>query len=101
MSLSKFKELAQAVRDTRRNFDEQADELLTEHEELRRAGEQEFARYREHHAEVRENLQVMREMLSDLQGANNPPGEKKPLPKQEGSGDSSENFQGNIDGEQH
>jgi hypothetical protein len=99
MANSKFRELAQTVRETRKNFDEQAEELLTEHNDLRREGEEQFALYREHHKEVRENIQAMREMMRDLDGGNNPPPEKPPAPKEEGSGDSSENFQSKLDGE--
>jgi hypothetical protein len=99
MALSKFQELAKTVRDTRKNFDEQADELLAEHDDLRREGEMEFARYRDHHKQVRTDIQAMRDMLSDMQGGNNPPPEKPLAPKEEGSGNSSENFQSKPDGE--
>lgn len=90
VALNKIQELARQVRATRANFDEQATELATEHEELRRAGEEQFARYREHHKQVREDLDALREMLSDETGSNSK--------NAEGSGDSSETFQGKTDG---
>lgn len=89
MALSKIQELAKQVRATRDNFDSQAEELAKEHEELRQAGEQQFARYRDHHKSVREDLDALKEMLADAPGSNSK--------NEEGSSDLSGDFQGKSD----
>lgn len=83
--MSKFKALADAVKQDLVNFDQQADELMAEREELRRAGEETFSRYREHHKNTREGLDSMRQAIADMAGSNS-------QGKSEGSDDSGNTF---------
>lgn len=68
--MSIFKELAAGVRGDIENFKDQARELMTEREELRRLGELQFNRYREHHRDVKAGLQEMSDALRELEGGN-------------------------------
>ena len=68
--MSIFKELAAGVRGDIENFKDQARELMQEREDLRRLGEQQFARYREHHKDVKAGLQEMSDALRELEGGN-------------------------------
>lgn len=83
---SKFRELADGIKQDRQNFDDQATELLKKREELRLRGEKVFAKHREHHSEVESGLKALEEVVNDLEGSNSKNGE--------GSGDMSESFQG-------
>lgn len=89
MALSKMQELAQRARATRENFDKQAEELLAEHDDLRRAGEESFAKLREHHKAAQSDIDAIREMLSDAPGSNSK--------NEEGSSDLAGDFQGKSD----
>lgn len=86
IAMSKFKELASAIKGDMANFDKQADELFAEREEIRRLGEETFTRYREHHASVRDGINTMRQAVTDLSGSNS----KNDDEKLEGSGVSSD-----------
>lgn len=80
--MNKFKELADAIKGDRENFDQQADELLKRREDIRRRGEVVFAKHREHQDEIAAGLDAMEAAVNDLEGSNSKNG-------QEGSGDSS------------
>lgn len=68
--MSIFRELAAGVRGDMENFKDQAQELMAKREELRRRGELQFARYREHHQEVEIGLNEMEDALRELEGGN-------------------------------
>lgn len=68
--MSIFKELAAGVRGDMENFKDQARELMEKREELRRRGELQFARYREHHQDVEHGLNEMEDALRELEGGN-------------------------------
>lgn len=68
--MSIFKELAEGVRGDMANFKEQAQELMAKREELRRRGETQFAKFREHHKDVEDGLKEMDNALRELEGGN-------------------------------
>lgn len=68
--MSIFKELAEGVRGDMANFKEQAQELMAKREELRRRGELQFAKFREHHQDVEAGLKEMDDALRELEGGN-------------------------------
>jgi len=68
--MSKFKQLAEAIKGDLKNFDEQADDLFKERERLRTLGEDTFNRHRQHLASVREGLHAMAAVVDDVAGSN-------------------------------
>jgi hypothetical protein len=72
---SKFRELAQGIKQDRANFDQQADELLARREAIRRRGETVFAKHRESLGEVETGLDALDQALNDLEGSNSKNGE--------------------------
>lgn len=68
--MSIFKELASGIRSDMENFKDQARELMERREELRRRGETQFARFREHHKDVEDGLKEMDDALRELEGGN-------------------------------
>lgn len=85
--MNKFKQLAADIAGDRKNFDEQATELMARREQIRQRGERVFAKHRENLDDVHAGLDAMDEALNDLEGSNSKNGED--------SGGSSESFQKN------
>lgn len=68
--MSIFKELASGIRSDVENFKDQARELMEKREELRRRGELQFAKYREHHEDVEAGLKEMEDAIREIEGGN-------------------------------
>lgn len=85
--MSIFKELAEGVAGDMQNWKEQVEELMARRELLRKRGELQFAKFREHQDDVEVGLRHMDDALRELEGGNNPPKDGEGT-----DGNSSENF---------